>query len=453
MNVRRCFVVAALVVATCAQAQGPADYSKRWPVQADAEGAYAITLTPEVYAQLQRGDLADLAAYNADGQPLAFGPLPPALVRPEPRWREARWFALPAAKSDRGGDLHLHATRNAQGELTLDATVSGGVPSPQLPDLLIDVQPGNEAIDQLDLELSPGTGPVNAQLVVEASDDLQSWTTLLSSATVARLEQGGALLERRIVELPATSAPYLRLRPLDPTTSLPLAAVRVRLQPAAPAQRLPAEQWFVATPTGQQGRAFFYALPARLPVHRLDIALGADNAIDRFQVSSRDAPPTDRHDNWRHRGELVAFRLRGAGAALDNAPLDIATTRDREWRLQAGTDLGAAPTLRFGFRPETWLLLTHGKPPYVIVAGSTRARRAEFPLDALYGQVQARYGSGWEPPAATLGAMAESGGTHALAAVDPERNKRWLLWAVLLFGAVVIVFMVVRLLRDPPQAP
>jgi hypothetical protein len=444
-------IAAALVCAAgIAAAKGKNDYASQWPVLADGDGAYAITLTPEVYAQLHRPDLADLAAFDADGGPLAFGPLPPSLERPAPRWRAARWFALPVAGSGPAKDLHIHATRNAAGELSFDATVVGNAINETHPDLLIDLQPGKEAIDQLDLEFAPGDTPINARMVVEASDDLQRWTTLLDTATVARLQQGGEVLERRLIELPATNAAFLRLRPVDGTTALPLATVQVRLQPAAPEQRLPPEQWLPATFVRREGRSFFYAMPARIPAQRLDITLEDENAIDRFAVSSREAPSEGRHDYWNPRGDLTVFRLRGAGVALDNAPLSFPPTRDREWKLDAGTDLAEPPKLRFAYYPETWLLLTHGKPPHAIVAGSAQAARAQFPLDALYGQVKARYGGDWTPPTATLGPMATAGGVAALSSVAPDRNKQWMLWAILVIGALAIVGMVLKLMREGP---
>jgi hypothetical protein len=451
MNIRsnrwKVAALAALLTSAAAYAQGPADYASQWPVRADGQGAYAITLTPQVYSQVQRADLADLAAFNAAGEPLAFGPLPPALVRAAPRWREARWFALPSAGTPAGGDLHLHVTRDAAGNLSFDATAGAVAPDVPRPDLLVDVQPGDEAIDQLEFELPAGTGPFNVQLQVEASDDLQQWTTLVPAATVARLLQGDAVLERRLVDLPPTTAPYLRLRNADPTRPLPLEAVRVRLQPAAPERRLPEEHWLEVLFVKREGRAFHYRLPARVAVERLDIRLGSENAVDQFIVSSRD----DGNGYWQMRGGLTAFRLRGAGVGLDNDPVALQPTRDREWRLDSSTDLAQPPVLRLAYRPETWLLLTHGAPPYVIAAGSVRAHRDAFPLDALYSQVQARYGADWQPPAAALGEMRAAGGSAALSVPPPDRTRERVLWTVLVVGALAVVAMVLVLLREPAR--
>ena len=67
--------LAMLFFASAASAQ-TSEYAKQWPVSATEEGAYALPLDEPVYRQLSRNDLSDLAAYNADGQALAFGPMP-----------------------------------------------------------------------------------------------------------------------------------------------------------------------------------------------------------------------------------------------------------------------------------------------------------------------------------------------------------------------------------------
>jgi hypothetical protein len=105
--------------------------------------------------------------------------------------------------------------------------------------------------------------------------------------------------------------------------------------------------------------------------------------------------------------------------------------------------------LTFTYQPEDWLLLTHGAAPFRIVAGSSAARREDFPLDALIGQVRAHYGRDWQPPAAHLGAMVTAGGESALTRPDSARTRRWLLWGVLLLGAAAIVTMVLVLLHAP----
>ena len=80
----------------------PKDFARQWPVQAPCapgtgtcEGAYAVTLDESVYRQVRRADLGDIAAFNAAGEVLPFGPMPVEYRAPNAQWREAAWFLLP----------------------------------------------------------------------------------------------------------------------------------------------------------------------------------------------------------------------------------------------------------------------------------------------------------------------------------------------------------------------
>ena len=45
-------------------------------------------------------------------------------------------------------------------------------------------------------------------------------------------------------------------------------------------------------------------------------------------------------------------------------------TRRREWRIEPSVALSRVPELRMDYRPEAWLLLTHGRAPFVVAAGT-----------------------------------------------------------------------------------
>jgi hypothetical protein len=190
-------------------------------------------------------------------------------------------------------------------------------------------------------------------------------------------------------------------------------------------------------------------MSAPIPAEQLNIVLGDDNSLANFSVSMRDTEDK----NWTYVGQLTAFRMRGAGLSLDNEAMEIATSRRPEWRIESNIDLTKAPVLKFAYRPETWLLLTHGNPPFVIAAGSPWTHHGEFPLQAMVDQARAKYGQSWRPLAAQLGAQKDAGGDAALHAYNPAQMKTWLLWGVLALGAIGIIFMVLRLMKAPPAKP
>ena len=464
--------VAIALASVVAAAAGPSDFARQWPVlgecQAtpaaaaaaapaatrvgpaavvDCDGAFAIALDESVYRQATDPQLRDLSAFDADGSPLAFGPMPPTYRKPPQEWRDAAWFALPATSDLRPGDLHLHVQRDTAGNLNLDATLSHG-PGLVVHDLLVDVQAGERQVDGIEFELAMDAPDFSTILAVDASDDLQSWRPVSPAAAVAQLRQGGHALVRRRIEFTPIRARYLRLHSIAGDVGLPLRGLRLSLHADSAVADDFARASLRADFLGREGRAFTYLLPARAPVDRVNIRLADDNAIASFSVSARE--PGER--NWRYIGQIDAFRLRGAGVSLDNEAMDIAATRAPQWRIESSIALSQPPVLELSWQPEEWLLLTHGKPPYRVLAGSRVARRDDFPLEMLVGEIRRRYGAGWRPAPATLGAMADAGGEAALRAWDPARKRTLLLWGVLALAALAIIAMVLRLLRQPDHS-
>ena len=458
---KKLIAVLSLMAAMAVAAGGPNDFARQWPVlgycgsgpkaaapedekPVQCAGAFALALDESVYRVATRADLGDVVAFNSDDQPLAFGPMPAAYGPPPATWRESPWFALPSPDPDAPADLHLHITRSTGGDLNLDATLRHG-PDEIITDYLVDVRAPERTVEAIEFELTLEAPDFSSQVRVQASDDLQSWETLVDAATIAHLRQGGQSLMRRRIEFAPMATRYLRLQIVDGGRGLPLRSVRLLLQPVTAALDIHRRSRIAGQFVRRDGKAFVYRLPARVAVERVNIALGDDNAIAAFSVSAREVDARD----WIYLGQLTAFRLRGAGVQLDNEAMPISGTRMLEWRIDPSVELARTPALEFDYRPETWLLLTHGKPPFMVAAGSSTQRRQDFPLDALVGQVRAKFGPTWLPAEATLGAMQMAGGEAALTAFDPESKRAWLLWAVLLIAAVAIIAMVVRLLGSP----
>jgi hypothetical protein len=435
------FFAAGLMLVAGAVAATPIDYASRWVLKTDAVGAYTVVLDESIYRQVTHADLSDLAAFNADGEELAFGPLPPAYRAPPSAWGEAAWFALPPQVASDTGDLQLHVIRTADGALSLDTSLSGAAHagSTAASDLLIDVRAKDRLIEAIAFDFAADAADFSAAIRIEASDDLKNWREIVSDAPLAQLRQGNQVLLRRNVELAAQPATYLRIHSATP---LPVRAVQLRLRAPGSA---PARMTLDADPVGRDGRGFVYRLPALITAEQLTIALADDNQIAGIDVSARE--PGESY--WHPLGHYIAFRLRGAGVALDAEPMELSPTRAREWRIEANVDLAKAPTLRFGYRPETWVLLTHGRAPYVLVAGSRRAHRDAFPIDALIGQLRAKEGADWRPPPIGFGPMQASAGEAALHGWNANDRRTWILWGLLLLGAGAVIAMVWRLLRPP----
>jgi hypothetical protein len=446
-------LLALMAGAAAAKPAARTDYAWSWPIAADTNaGAVRVVLSPEVYARVAEPDLRDLAAYNAAGAEVPFGPIPSTrasatITAPS---RDVPWFALPDSRRDAtpGESVHLSLARGADGTLSrieLDVPVAPTPGDAAARVFVFDFgEPRQrEGIDGLVLEWQPLDVGITARFRVSGSDDLVAWHTVVAQAGIADLRQGDFTLVRRRIELPGATWRYLLLERIDDGAPLAItratATVAPRTTPTAPARTWVAAVLRASTDKGE----YELELPGPLPVERIDVELASDGSVANVRVASRATPDSP----WRERRAFTAFRLGGA-AALRNEDQAVDVTRDRYWRIAAESPLDAAPALKVAYRPEEFALLPRGDGPYSLVAGSATARRSDFPIAVLLAEARSRLGTGWQPADATLGPLAPVSGEAAL--VRPERpvdRRQLLLWGVLIGGAAIVLFMVLRLMR------
>ncbi|KAF1686447.1 hypothetical protein B1992_07805 [Pseudoxanthomonas broegbernensis] len=442
-----------LLLPSLAMASAREQYARQWPLtpgQADA-GAYRVVLDEGVYRSAAQASLRDLEVFNAEGQALPAALLSPTqpLAQP-PRTLALPWFALPAADAVAGGgDIRLIAERGEDGGiLRVEAGIAGRSVSAG-GQWLVDASRLREPVRALLLEWEAPAQPLQAGYRVEGSDDLRRWRTLNPGTTLLDLQREGQRLRQDRIALDG-QARYLRLLPLHSGTAPVLSGVAAELAPPAPQQ-----QWHWQEIAGERrsegGREYFdFVLPGRFPVERADVQLPGNNAVE-WTLHSRE----DDGASWAWRaGPWMAYQVgAGAEAASRSAPKALVSpVRDRHWRLTAATPLGAAePVLRLGYQPEVVVFLAQGTPPYALAAGSASAQRADTPIPALLEALRRQRGIDWQPaPAYLADAPEELAGEHALRAQRTYDWKAWLLWSLLVGGALAVAALGLSLLRQRP---
>lgn len=431
-----------------ALAAGRDDYAQQWSLtlQDGDAGAYRVTLGRDVYRSAVSPALRDVAVFNGDGQPV-----PAALFDPEqPLAQAARkvelpWFPLPPGEASPTQDIAVISERDAQGRVrrvetrmadTTQAT-AGATNA-----WLIDASAVREPIVALVLEWPPSDVAIDAAYRVDGSDDLRDWRTLQSHVQLLDLVRGGQRLRQQRIALDG-DAKYLRLSPLRADAALPLSGIRAEL-----ATTTTASDWHWESLQGraveESGRTYYdFSVDGRFPFARVDIDTTGNDA-NEWTLHSRD----DANTPWITRaGPWVAFQVgtRQVGGGR-SAPQEFGSVvRDRHWRLSSRSPVSGAPTLKLGYRPEVVVFLAQGKPPYALTAGSARAARADAPLPQLVDTLRAQRGRDWQPASATPGAMQTLAGDRALA---PKRDwTSWLLWLLLVAGAIVVAGFAISLLR------
>ncbi|MBB5863218.1 DUF3999 domain-containing protein [Xanthomonas sp. 3058] len=422
------------------------DYRQQWPLQVTGSdaGMYQLRVNAAIYRSAQDAALRDVTVIDARGEEMPSARLAvdtaPAAA---PRRQRLPLFALPAGAAPANGDLQLIAERDASGAVRrLEGRFATGAPTAAGTggSWLIDASALHDRPRALWLDWD-GNMPVQARLRVEGSDDLRDWRVLALDATVMALDNQAQRLRQRRIALDE-GARYLRIVPV--AGELPaLRAVDAELDGiAAPTQ----SQW-LELPGTAQDTAVVYVLPGRFPITQVDVSGGQAEAVE-WIVESRDADDAP----WlRRAGPWLAYRL-GKGAAAASPPQELsAPVRDRQWRLIAAQGRSTAvPTLRVGYQPERLMFLAQGQPPYAVAAGSARAQRGDAPLASMLQALRRERGAQWQPAPASVAAQAQPlAGDAALQPATPPRDwKRWLLWGLLVGGALLVGGFAVSLLRN-----
>lgn len=433
------------------------DYAYRWPLDAGGQNAaWQFELTPEVYAALIDPALGDFEVLNADGQSV---PVARLTVDPDAQPGVAQVslpvFALPRRGDSAGrDDLSLRLERDMDGRLRMLQVDATSAASQTLIDYVMDADISRNpkrpsTVDRLDLTW-PESGDVQARFAVEGSEDLQQWQSLLDAAAVVSLRRDGATLQRRDIALPTTSLRYLRLRQLDgdPIPGLQITARRTRAGVSSPQwRRLRAD--FVDSGRDEFGKdhVYRYRLPARLPIGRIDVTLGAENGTAEVIVDAQSGAPGS--GRWTPIGRTLVFRLQQDGVRIDNEDYVLtAPFAAREWRLRSPIALVPSPDVDVAYLADRFVFLAQGRGPYALVAGSRNARRTSLPVEQALAPLRSRLGKDWTPPVATLGARSAAAGTAAYAKQPtPTDWRSWLLWGFLLLGAAIVGGFAMSLLR------
>lgn len=453
---RRAACVAwAMLLLAPADAQELHDYAWAFPLalpSADADSAWRVELIAAVYAQVHDAALRDIAVFNADGQPVPMarvaGPgAKPAATRRTP----APLLALPAGDSQApAADLQRVLERDAAGRLrridARDAGAADATDATPTREWIVDASAIDGAIERIVFAWDAPDDGVVARFELAAGDDLEAWRPI-GGGSVFALHHGASRLDRRDLATGGVRAKYLRVRRSD--RGAPLAGLRVELRHAAPSAEAPALAWVDATAApaasaGAAGTQVDYVLPAALPIERVQVEITTDNAVADIVVHGLAAGRPE------PLARATVFRLRDRGDSLRNSDIEVAPrTRVGALRIEARTPIAAPPRVRVAFRPDRFVFLAEGRPPYTLAAGSARALRPDYPVEAALASLRSRLGADWQPHPARIGEGHPSGGAAALQpAPAPFAWRRWVLWGVLVAGAALVVVFALNLLRD-----
>ncbi len=415
------------------------DFAYGMDIRTEGQGAiYRLDLPVEVYQGITRTDLADLRVFNAGGQvtPHSIGPAPKESSR---AWRKFELPLFPLYEDSPLGaaDIRLRIEQwddNRRMRLEQRRRVKGQ----RLIGYILDARDVKLSLRRFKFSWNQGDFLLRVRL--QGGNDLENWRTLVDAAGLADMRHLGHHLLRDRIAVKSSGYDYYRLLFDDPDKAVVFSSA---LAWGSHSTRIRRYQTTSLTVTPGPGSGeYLFELPPALEVERLRIRLPEQNTLAPVVLSFR--PKKDQP--WREHSRPILYRLQHKGVELEQDDLAFNMRGQRLWRLsvdESGGGLGTGlPRIEVMWQPHELRFVARGEPPFTLAWGSGRPlSKGQNGADRLLKS------TGLSPLPATLeGPVRQLAGDQALQ--TPVDWRRLLLWGVLLFGAVLLVWMALRLFRQ-----
>lgn len=432
------------------QAEGLDAYAHHASITAEGPGPYFhLPLTMEVYQGSLSPNLRDLRVFNAAGEMVSHAlTLKADIPQPKVVHTQLKGFPLYSDETTENGGFSIRREKN--GELVSVEPAKATV-TQKLTGVILDASRIDAPLVALDIALDDYHQPFQ-HFRVEASDDLKQWHGVQDWATIAVLEQEGSRIEQRLVELPSIRARYLRLTWLDPQ-EIPALPMVTATSSSTPRQSQPEILWTDAiSPVRNAKGEYLYRLDGMLPVERVRFILPQLNTLAPAQVFVRgnDKQP------WRRVASTVLYRLAAQGGESLSPDIDLGGGTITELQLRLDRRAGGLgdkpPQLRIAIKPQQLVFLARGDGPFTLAWGLAKDINSSLPLTTLVPAY--RYQNGLPGDAASLGADEKKPASirakndAATEPIDPAIVHKWILWGVLVTGAVLLLLMAIKLMRS-----
>ena len=404
------------------------------------------TLPDAVYQGATSADLTDVRVFNADGLPVphAFC-AEPATTEPTVTEEQLPVFELHDAATNASDGARVELQTGGGMQLNLVVEPEPGQPAVANGRIhIIDVHAQEVPVRAIKFDWQSPDGASQAQVSIEASDDLDRWRVLVPASTLLLATNGNAQLRRERIELPQQPYAYLRVQRTD--GGPPLGINRVVVERVGKVSEIdPA--WFMATTLVTDDiQVLFFDSERRAPVSYARLRLPQENSSVRVTLHSRN----DGKAPWVERWSGEVYLIVTDKERRESPPAHFAATSDRYWRLRIANDpqLYRATRLELGYRPARLRFLAQGRSPFTLAYGSRRADSSPASgCDTLLADVGVKERAKLVSEG-IVGVPRSLGGEVALKPLPKQTPARLVvLWTVLVVGVGVLVAMALVLLK------
>jgi hypothetical protein len=445
-----------------------ASYSQVLPLTVSGKDAvFQLRLPQAVYLHARSSTLDDLRVFDARGTALPF-----ALVQPvsqtQTSYRKLPVKVFPVFAAD-GADqqnlAQLDIRVSADGTLvSVNSRTGAGVNQSAvapLRSLVLDLRRADApAIDALTFTLPAGVTNYSAQVELDVSDDLNTWETIATTSLNWLVNREVDSLASDRIEFGARAFRYARVRwhEGNPIQFASIVADAPALTAAAPKR----EQLLIAPRPGKFVNDLLYQAAPAIPVQAIGVQFSDTNVVmpatlgQYVELPNRQAGAATRFD-FRPTLHATFFSLNQGGKLRASGDVSVDQIHAAQWVLRPQNASTSQPSLRLTWTPATMIFTASGNAPYRLAFGREQAPAAQQPLSqvapgfadaelhalpqATPGQLQTQLAGADDAPSVAAKAAAEA------------RQRKLVLWGVLLLGLCVLVAMSWRLIRQMKTAP
>ena len=445
------FLLLFVAVSVCAEEPALEDFA--YGVELITDGSapiYRLPIPQQVYQNIYRSDLGDIRIFNSNGQRIPYA----IRVQKTRETTRSYWVNLPLfpLKGDAGRQASKDALEvrvNNDGKI-IDIHYkdeSGQDEDSIISSYIIDLSGVKQNIDQLIFDINDDAGSYLKSVFIEKSDDLNTWSTMVSNASLSRLQYGSHTLEKNNINVPNQRANFLRFTWRDNSENLKVKSVRALLTTRS-SEIDEERQW--STVTGSRsaadGSKYEFDLGGTYPVDKVNVLLPDQNTLIEASLRSRNDPDS----TWNTHYTGLFYKLEMQDTLMEQQDIPIRTTTARYWQLDVKTDDGIGsglPQLKFAWVPNEIFFLARGSGPYILAYGNSQVQAPEKPINALMQVLSNKQQQSMIQPAGYGKRITYKGD----AALIPIREIPWrqiLLWIIMVSAVITIAVIARKLYRE-----
>ncbi|PID46034.1 MAG: hypothetical protein CSB47_05835 [Proteobacteria bacterium] len=408
-----------------------------------------VELPASVYEKMQRKDYGDLRVFSADGQLVPYQ-LSRVETASSQQQKSLVFYPFTKSQADDTSSIKVFIDQKQQSgqgspiEQSIKITPKRGgdthdKQSDQEYQYIIENPKMKPRLCEIQLDWKQSKPSMVLPLRLDSSDDLQSWRSLSEGKSVSKLNYADSKLLQNKISFPCTSKKYLRLTWLQPALQVHLQKV----QGVYTHHGTTKTRWksFKKSIQGKDNTWFFES-DFVAGITKMEFVAPEDGLLYKGRLYCRD----DEQHDWRFVKKVSQYRLKIGETYLQSAPFSLPFNKNRYWKVELDSEgqftEGQLPEIRVAWVPRKLLFLAQGKAPFRIAFGNPNIQPAE--QGDLIQLSKAVHDSGASVDSIKLDNIESTGKQFS-----PDLPwKLVLFWVVLIFGTLLMAYMVFKLYKQ-----